>query len=348
MATGLISLANFSNDGNSNGTSLSNLFSSVGFRDLTPFLVNVKNDWSPAVGSHFKEEKFNNFSLKRAKALNCKFDQCDFTYAAGNGSDWSGSEFMSCNFDDTNMQYANFSNCKFTATDKTTPTGLFSSGFYGATFRGIHLSRANVKGCSFTNADFSNAIIDDLTISSCTFEGASFNGATLLNIDLSSVNVEYCDFSNAIMNEVTLPFWQFPYVFGIKPNDIRAGKVKISAPGKGIIAWEELLELIPSLVKYYQDRFNYFPCANLLLLSEHQEFSEYINDALKNNILYLNVRELKYLSKLLVNSQQYSQSEMSELYLLMQKASLNGNEYQKNNWCLHEGDIRKLLLREGK
>lgn len=120
-----------------------------------------------------------------------------------------------------------------------------------------------VVGCNFSQSDFSNSRISSCNITSSTFEGAVFHRASVTNTDLNNVNIEYADFMGAKLQQVYFSLLQFPFVFGLEPQAFQSGQVLISTidekqyPDKRI-PWEALLELIPDLVSYYEERAVFF------------------------------------------------------------------------------------------
>ena len=318
------------------------------FSDIFKHVKNFQSDWAPSIGCEFYDEDFKQHALRRVRAHQCTFTLCDFTGSAANGSDWTGSKFRSCTFDNTNLQFVDFSSCHFETATGQLPTHLLSSNCYGATFAKSMIKDIIINGTTFSNTDFTQATLCDVQVKNSSFEAAKFHYATLTNVNFSNANIEYCDFSNATKNNVTLSLMKFPYVFGVEPAEIESGQIIIQSyfEESGSLKWNQLFELLPQMIRYFQSKSSYFPCANLLLLSNDPRFRNYLNFAMKQNIIHLDVRELKYLARLAHNSKQFSQSELADLYYLIVQAHKSGGEHQQNNWVLHEGEFRKYLLKD--
>ena len=308
-------------------------------QNLLPFISRMRNNWVYALGHTLFKENFTKHSLKRAKIRQCLVKQCTLDLTAATSSDWSSSKLKDCKLSSSNFQFSIFKNCRFWRT-------LFSnSSFYDCDLRQTKLLNSEIIGCSFTNSNFSNSRIFNLKISSSSLEDSIFNGSILRNINLSNTNIEYCDLTNCYKREIKMSLWQFPYVYGITTEDIQNESVLISSPDKsGKISWADLFDLIPSLIQYFEENNSYFPCANLLLISNHKDFKSYLNKAFKYNLLNFNPRELFHFCKLAKYSSQYSSYELSELYnLILRKSSSHEDTLF---YPMYDGRFKSLLLKE--
>lgn len=301
-------------------------------------------DWRPAIGATFSGESYYRRSIKRAQARKCKFDNVDFSRAAGNGSTWTESEFRKCKFDRSNFLYSDFSSVHFVDS-----VNFDGANFSGSIFDGSHFSNASIIGSSFTECSFRRTEIEETIIESCTFEDSEFSEAKLTGLDLANTNIEYADFTCAELNSIRVSLAQFSYIFGISSKQIQHENVIVSTsnpefPGRRL-PWKKLLELVPTIITHYRESGEEFPYANLMFMSGYlDELKSTINSGVLSCRAMGRFRDLKYLSKLARISGVYNRDELHNLYDLITFTRGVADEQEALTFSRYDGAFRKYLL----
>lgn len=309
---------------------------------ITKHCGRAMNDWRPAVHAHYANENYSGFSLKRADARGCIFVDCNFESVAANGSAW-----RDCTFERCNLSQGIFQNGIFDGSTFQVPT-VIGAGFSGASFKGTTFTGGLVRGAAFSYCDFTGANFSELDIAWATFEGATFDDADLGAIDFSDTNLEYADLRYAKMAGVRISLQQFPFIFGTRSDLIESGAICISTEDNSYpdrrLPWDAVRELIPVLIEYYRRGHNWFPQANLCLLSNQEDVAlRLIEEGIRECISGKRYVELKQLCKLLAISNLFEAAELRSTYinLASMQAETNGDD---RAYALHDGEIRSYLM----
>lgn len=275
---------------------------------------NFHGNWCPPSESYFSKETFNRTSLKRAKILSCKFENVAFKRVSGVGSYWENCQFIGCSFENNGFEKADFTGAVFDEKTKI-QGGAFSYTYFDkAKFLGCTLEATSLMGCSF-----SNSVFDRCKITSCCMNNATFDQAKLSHINLANTNIEYVDFSGAILEEVKVSLAQFPFLFGIKSEQIQNKSILISTRhpkySSGVLHWNDLVEIVPSIIKYHASNNNFFPQANLMFMSGFLDgLDRIIESGISACFRDGRVNDLIYLAKLAGFSGIYSKQRLHYIY----------------------------------
>jgi fluoroquinolone resistance protein len=128
---------------------------------------------------------------------NCRFINCDFSYA-----DFSKQVFVDCQFDgcnlslvkltETGLQDIKFKDCKLSGADFSKSRDfLFAVNFESCILDNVIFYKKKNKGakfldCSMVETDFTEADLTDATFGNCNLNRAFFDRTILKNADLSS------------------------------------------------------------------------------------------------------------------------------------------------------------------
>ncbi len=287
------------------------------FPRIASHVSRVKNNLN-AVNAEFKGKIFEKTSMKRVTLVNCLFKNCIFERIAATGSNFSSSKFIDCEFIDSNLQYCDFSKSTFESSERQTL--LDGCCAVGSCFHEAHLDNIVIRGCSFTDTSFHGAYLNNISMLSTTIEGATFYGSQIRNVSFSNMNAEYANFAGANMSGVSFSLMQFAYLYGLTAEMFQQGNIFISTKNKekysdGKIPYAELKNIIQEeLIEFYHLQNEYFPCANLYLMSKLiKEFKEIIDLSFQKSILDKNYRLLKHLCMLSEISDVYSRSDLHNM-----------------------------------
>ena len=318
--------------------------------ELDKYLKNIQNNEIFSTDKPYEDKDYSRYALKRVIARGCIFKNCLFIKTAGTGSIWSDSGFLEqCDFSESNFEFADFIKCKFIGENKSF-LKIIGASFSSSNFSYTKLNNVQIQGCSFSQVDFSNAEIENCDIASSTFENAIFHKATLTNLKLSNLNIEYSDFKDAIFNNVEFALSQFAYIFGLDPDDIMNGKIKITVNEVGesqMLSVDELSDVSNHLITYFLSKNNYFPVANLyLMFKREKEFKSIIELAIKSTLLEKNYRELKYLIKLVYLSNYFSTNDKNNLFQLIETLQYEQTEHNEftQPYLKHKAEIESFLI----
>jgi len=310
---------------------------------LSQYFSDIKNDMEFLGGNRYQQEDFSQNSLKRVVAKKCIFEECSFDRVAGTGSLWSESIFINCEISNANFESSDFSGSSFIS-KKNKRTQLIGTNFSSSNFSSSNFFDIEILGASFSNVNFTKAVIKQCNIRSSTFENAIFDNCELTDLQLSNLNFEYADVNKTKFDNVEFSFIQFPYIIGIKKNDIDDGHIKITANNE-ILDLKKLNVIVQHLVTYFSFKNNYFPLLNLILIFELDQsmFKKYMFYATKYSIETGDYRVLKYLAKLIFLSNFYNSDEKKNLFDLIESKQHKSNIYYQS-YLKHKSEIEYFLL----
>ncbi len=261
----------------------------------------------------------------------CTWDKCDLTYVSGNGCHFTSCDFFACKIIDAAFQHALFDSDVFY---KNTFTG---SNLAYSTFEWTIVKEAHIEGCAFTGAFIDHSIFQDCTISHSNFELCKFQNTIFKNVDLSNLTLKYVFFENVKMKDVKLPFMQIPYTFGgMQCIFCQKGNIKLvtTNPNKLTLSVKEYKKMLPKLIRFFEDRGDYFPLANCYFSNNQFELAKKAN---KTGIITSTVthdfRKLYFFCIQASQEIKISKKERGEIYneinKMVQFDSLTSAEYRE-------------------
>lgn len=311
---------------------------------------NIANDailFSNDIGGTYQGVIYKRLSLKRLCVRDSTFIKCSYIDCVSTGSTFQSAQFIDCEFENSNFQYANMSKSKI-QNQSSLQNGINGSNFSNINFSGAVLNKIKLHGSSFSHSLFYNSIIDTCTITACSFEDTCFKGALLKNIDLSEANVEYADFLETIFENTKLSPMQLPYTYGGLDAFYGDKGIKLYAKHDNIqreITKKDFDVLLSNLCVYYAHIKEYFPLANILLFKkDRQGFYDIVMLAIKVACINRNLRDIKHIAKLIVQSKWYDSLQLKELYYTILKISFEKKDDLNYNFSAHIGEIQTLLL----
>lgn len=298
----------------------------------------------------------NDFTGQRIK--NGEYKKCDFIgnsfkYAGASGTRFYDCKLMDCDINGSNMQYCDFSNsriiyskCNDVPNAKIIQaSNLNQSCFYNTTF-----SNACINNTSISQSQFFSAKICSSAFMHSTLQDNIFWNTEITDSSFIGCNMEYSEFINVTMQDTILPFHQIPYILGgfqclCDPDNYI--KIRSATDNADILSVEEYMELLPVFADYYLKMGEYFPLVNIYLQNNKTtEALDYIYIGLQTYINSKEFRKLKALCKLAVQNQAYSRNELVSLYFKItdfcMKIPMDPSE--RYQYELHIDDIKNILI----
>lgn len=308
---------------------------------LEPYMTLTQNNnrrFQSGIGLQISD-KFDDVSMKRTSLFNSTVINSSFLNSALTGSYFSETTFSNSVFDESNLQYCHFihsafCNVKIHSTNLSY-SSFFSTNFKQTVFKGSTVSELLFDSCSFENCVFTASML----------ENAVFTHCTLKNVRFSNTNIEFMDLRECELQDVTMPFQQLPYVYGLYAH-LSGGGVQAEAEDKFLTA-EEYLALQEDLIVYYASVNEYFPMTNLHLVRQELDSAyQCISLGLQASIVSKNFRMLKFFCKLAVQGALFPHQKLRELYTIIntyvKKQTLN--IYEQRDFIHNSAEIRSLLL----
>lgn len=313
----------------------------VALSRLEPYITLTQNNnrrFQSGIGLHISD-KFDDVSMKRTSLFKSTVTNSSFLNSALTGSYFSETIFNNSVFDESNLQYCHF----------------IHSTFYDVAIRSTNLSYSSFFGTNFKQTVFKGSTVSELLFDTCSFEdcvftasmleNAVFTHCTLKNVRFFNTNIEFMEFKECDLQDVTMPFQQLPYVYGLYAH-LSDGGVRAEA-GDACLTAEEFLALQEDLIVYYSSANEYFPMTNLYLV-RHELDAAYqcISLGLQASIASKNFRMLKFFCKLAVQGALFPHQKLRKLYTIInsyvKKQTLN--VYEQRDFVHNSAEIRSLLL----
>lgn len=300
---------------------------------------------------------YSDYSMKRTSSTGCTFCDSKFHTVAATGSRWKDVVFQNCSFDYSNFQFCNFSGSKFYSVlprhdknDELLSTRISGCAFFGAYFSKTIFADIDIKGSSFVQCNFTGATISNSLINTSTFEGAIFESAFLKNIAFRTINLDYSDFTGASFENVRIPLMQLCYVFGGVSAALDERGLCVDTEDSerfpdGRLSKDELQRLLPSLKRYYKHKAEFFPLANIYIANgEIDKFQSTIGFGIRLAITNRDMRELKYLCKLVYLSEVFSSKKLRYLSdLIIALVEESSDKRMRFDYMIHKGEIQSFL-----
>lgn len=286
--------------------------------------------------------------VRRSDITDCKVYGSDFSRAVFADSRCFETEFKNITLKHTNVEYCNFDSCDFIDENKSKPyigTNFSFSNFINCQFDGIEIKNSTLDSVSFDNSRFENTRIYMSTV-----ENTKFQNCLFYNVQLCDLNLCFSEFEQVHMQNVSLPFYQLPYVFGGMHYFLHTDDnvyIGPDEPGGSILRPEQYRQLLPDIVTYFKKYNEYFPVANIYMACEEYQLAfETIIHGIEMASHRKDFRMLKFLCKLAADTHMFTYKQLQSLYDRIYDAATFGymTDYEKKSYFIHLGTIRKLLL----
>lgn len=313
----------------------------VALSRLEPYMTLTQNNnrrFQSGIGLQISDQ-FDDVSMKRSSLFNSTVTNSSFINSALTGSYFSETLFRNSVFDESNLQYCHFIHSAFLDV-KIRSTNLSYSSFFGTNFK-----QTVFKGSTVSELLFDTCSFEDCVFTASMLENAIFTHCTLKNVRFANTNIEFMEFKECRLQDVTMPFQQFPYVYGLYAH-LSDGGVRAEA-GDACLTAEEYLALQEDLVVYYASVNEYFPMTNLYLARQELDAAfQCISLGLQTSIASKNFRMLKFFCKLAVQGALFPYQKLRALYTIIntyvKKQALN--IYEQRDFIHNSAEIRSLLL----
>lgn len=287
--------------------------------------------------TNYKDDRITHSNFK-----NYVFNYTNFHRAAVTGSVFENCKFINCNFNDADFEFCEFVNCDFNIKE------IANCSFNNSNFICSKINNVCFVGCTFTNTFFTKTHFNSVSIQFSTLEGACFHECSFSNLDWRDLNLEYTEFIDPIMQNVALPFWQIPYMFGML-DYIASTEDDISFYyNNHKMNLKEFKENgINTLIEECDNHPTKFPKINMLLFYKHdddQAFGFLIDELLQLKSLR-DYRGIKHCCKLIALSQRFTEKQLNQFYnsIISLDASLDPLSPQMKSFSRHIGEIRAIL-----
>jgi uncharacterized protein YjbI with pentapeptide repeats len=304
--------------------------------------------FNKAIKATYKNKTFLNKSLKRTFLKECKIQNSNFTGAAVTGSMFIQTLFENCKILGTSFQCCDFIESELQDFSSQIEASNFSnSTFIDTKFKNIKFSTNTIY-----QSLFENCIFTDCVIGTTTLEGSIFRNCTFDHVDLSNLNIDYVTLHNPTMHDVTLPFFQVPYIInGLFYLNKTSDDVWIHSEKtlRGKIKKEEYLRYTEELIIYFYGLKEFFPLANFYLARNDPKTAlacimEGIERASKQN----DFRMIKHFCRLLTSTPQFTGRDMKQVCCLLETlfdpASLT-DARNLHTYLMNIGEIRDILFK---
>lgn len=294
-------------------------------------------------------ESYFRKGMKQSKFHFVDFNSCNFDSTA-----LTGSQFHHICFKHTNIYGSSFACCDF-----------YDTFFYGSTYpelRANNFSLSTFEGCSFFDLCFQNSgmlsslfhncVFNNVTFKSSTLEGTRFEKCKLTDCDLSSVNVEFVSIANSLLENITFPFYQFPYVIGAA-NYIMTPEAKIGlSTGEKTVTLSEFKNALDDLILFFADKHEYFPMCNLAIAKgDIASAREFLKDGVKLAMAGHNrdFRMVRYFCQLALHHEIMDEQTRCLILDDLNEFLLQKDipEQQLNYYMTYAGNIRTMLMKGG-
>lgn len=295
-----------------------------------------------------KNDNFNGTLITHSRFHDCTFICIDFRKAAVTGSIFERCTFDKCNLDNADFEFCEFRNCEIII-DTINGCSFNNSNFFVTDFKNILFD-----SCTFTGAYFEQSDIIKTTIEYSTLEGTCFNNCKFKNLDWRDINLEYVEFIEPSMDNVVLPFFQIPYMFGIlKYLANTKDEVRISNDTSDISLDTYFEQGIPFLLNEYEERELYFPISNIYMFGRNTDYNkafEYLAKEVSNLSSVRDFRGIKFCCKLMATSHLFKRKHLNKIYknIIDKDISIDSNSAEMKSFARNIGEIRSILFKEEK
>lgn len=286
-------------------------------------------------------------SLKRSKIIECTCENAKFISATFTGSIFENTSFVNCDFSNVSLDFCLFYKCIFLS-DRI-EKGIINANLGNTNFVQCEWKVLPINKSVLSNSLFEHNTFDQCTIQYSSFENTIFQSCIFKNMELREINLEFSEFVNPVFEDVTLPFSQIPYTFGLLDR-LTENKEKIyvsSSTGEKKLSTIEYLNILPQILPYYIENEEFFPIANIYIaLKDYEKAFQAILSGMRKASYEKDFRMLKHFCKLAVSSGWCDREKIKTLYSFIY--DVRNFEpmiaYQRHNYYLHLGDFRKILL----
>ncbi len=292
---------------------------------------------------------FTGIRIKNGDYTECTFNGNSFQYTGAAGSHFRKCTFISCNINGSNMQFCDFSNSVFRDNIEETHliqgTNFNQSCFYNSVFENVCVDNASICQSQFLGTKINNSRFRHATLQDNIFRDTEITQSSFIGC-----NLEYSDFINVRLFDCILPFHQIPYIYGGLQCISELGntvKILSSMENAELLSSDEYKKLLPAFIKYYEDKREFFPLANIaLFFKEFSVAKKYINSGLKEYIRTREFRKLKSLCKLIVKNGKFARNELLGFYfdILNYFNSIELSPNERYQFGIHIDEIKNILF----
>lgn len=160
-------------------------------------------------GCVFRKSNMKKANFKSATLFGCDFSSCDMQESDFSKADLRGADIQFSNMTDANFSKADLREGTSAVRRKMKTAGdEFGDAKAGhVTFNGSILYNVSMRGVTAINADFSDAIMDnvdfeDADLRDCQMKGANLNNANLNNADIRNANFFAANLTNTTLDNI--------------------------------------------------------------------------------------------------------------------------------------------------
>lgn len=295
------------------------------------------------------DEKYIRKSMKRSNIRNLDYMNCTFTNVAFADSFFRDVGFVNSRLDGCSFVYCDFVKCNFSMEKEEflwSANNFSQSNFTNCTFNTIALSSSGLLQSLFNNCRFENGCFK-----SSTMEGSRFLGGSMTEYDLSHMNVEFIELSDTLLENVSFPFYQFPYVIGMADYILKDNAAITLYADDLEVPMQQYIDQISNLILFFEDKNEYFPICNLqIATNELEDAQKSLLRGIDSSLEKTDFRMVKYFCRLAQRHDLLDEfttqrilnrveDELTKEHLLPE---------QLNECITHVGEIRELIKREKK
>lgn len=311
------------------------------------FGSNFKRQPMKAINQTFDQnsiERFEDAGMTHSVFKKCTFKSVKFDRAAVTGSVFEKCDFLDCTLDDADFEFCEFIDCKIYIKE------INGCSFNNSNFIKTIFKKIVFNSCTFTGTFFDKSEIINVKINYSTLEGACFSECKFKNLNWRDLNLEYIELIKPEMDNVILPFFQIPYIFGaLEYISNTTDNVRISYKQSSIDIETYLFDGLNYLLEEYSKQQNLFPMISIYLFGNRQDpgkAAEYLGIELNNLKSTRDFRGIKFCCKLIALSNKFNDKQLMVFYeaITRMDVSLNPHSAEMRSFARNFGEIRTILF----
>ena len=203
--------------------------------------------------------KYTGYSLKRSILSNSTFSGAVFDHTSLAGSILNNIQVKAdCSFDSVYMEKSMISDLHFDQHMNIINCNFSESMIQRMTIqdsllRSTYFNDSTLVECDFSNSMIRSTMFDNAALYNCVFRGC----------DMQNLNLDFCKVYKTSFIDTKLPYFQIAYVIGIFDEDSILSNVEIYMDKEHYRTIDEYIERIHEPIVYYTSLKEYFPLANL-------------------------------------------------------------------------------------
>ena len=286
------------------------------------------------------KKDFSNKTLCHTILEHSQIEESNFDHAAVTGSIFNHCKFGNCSMELSDFEFCNFEHCDFDSKSK------ISASFNNSTFFETEFHNITFDSALLTGSYFQKCVFDHVTIAYTTMENASFQECTFKDVNLQDLNMDFVELIEPSMKNVILPMAQIPYMFGclqylMGTND---DVLIIGTNSDPITTKKYLSEVLPLLIKYFAEKKEYFPIANIYISQGNvSEAFKFIVEGMAEAVAQRDFRMIKFYCKLISNNGVFPEKALHDFYHKLCRL-LPVNNIEAMSYIKNIGEIKYLLF----